>query len=68
MFFPIGIPSYIFGIVYMIYSYYMSKKQIDNIGHLTHFTGAVYGFIFPIILKPELFLIFIEQLIGRFYI
>lgn len=68
MFFPIGIPSYIFGIIYMVYSYYMSRKQIDNIGHLTHFAGAVYGFVFPIILKPELFLIFIEQLIGRFYI
>ncbi len=62
LFFPIPISSPVFGIIYLIYSYWMSKKAKDNIGHDAHFWGAVFGIIFTIALKPELFLIFINQL------
>lgn len=51
---PIPITAWIFGILYLIYSAYMAKRQIDNIGHNAHFLGAVFGFILPIILKPQL--------------
>lgn len=51
----------VFGIVYLIYSAYMAKKGNDNIGHDSHFWGAVFGFIFPIIIKPTLFFYFINQ-------
>jgi len=53
-FIPIPIPGIIFGPAYLIYSHFMSKKNIDNIGHSAHFWGAVFGVIFPIILKPEI--------------
>jgi len=51
MIFPIPIPikSWIFGIIYLGYSYFMSKKSNDNIAHDAHFAGAIFGFIFPII-------------------
>ena len=58
------IPGIIFALLYLGYSYYMSKKNIDNIGHDAHFYGALYGFIFPILFKPELFNLFIEKLIS----
>jgi len=32
----------------------MSKKNIDNVGHDVHFWGAVFGFVFTIVLKPAL--------------
>lgn len=51
---PIGIPAIIFGVMYLIYSAYMGKKNIDNVGHDAHFWGAVFGFVFTVILKPEL--------------
>lgn len=51
---PIGIPAIIFGVMYLLYSAYMGKKNIDNVGHDAHFWGAVFGFVFTIILKPEL--------------
>ena len=51
---PIGIPSIIFGVLYLIYSAYMGKKNIDNVGHDAHFWGAIFGFVFTIVLKPEL--------------
>ncbi len=66
LFIPFPIPSFIFGGLYLIYSAYMSKKQSDNIGHLTHFSGAIYGFLFPIALKPQLFTNFISQIQSFF--
>lgn len=62
---PFPIPSFIFGGLYLLYSAYMSKKQADNIGHMAHFAGAIYGFLFPIAFKPSLFMSFIDQI--KFY-
>ncbi len=51
---PIGIPAIIFAILYLAYSWYMGKKNIDNVGHDAHFWGAIFGFVFTIVLKPTL--------------
>ena len=59
---PVPIPSFVFGALYLIYSAYMSKKNIDNVGHDAHFYGAIFGFVFTILLKPKLFMIFISQI------
>lgn len=61
-FIPPFIPGWIFGILYLMYSHYMGKKGMDNIGHEAHFYGALYGFVFPIILEPELFLRFLTEI------
>ncbi len=60
----IPIPGILFALIYLGYSYYMGKKSYDNIGHDAHLWGAIFGLIFPIILKPELFQIFIHNLIN----
>lgn len=62
LFFALPIPGYIYGVAYLLYSYQMSKRGSDNIGHDAHFWGAVYGFMFPILLKPSLFERFFNQL------
>ena len=49
---PFPLPSWIFGIIYLIYSAYMGKKGADNIGHNAHFWGAVFGIVFTVILFP----------------
>ena len=56
------IPGIVFGILYLGYSFYMGKKNQDNIGHDAHFWGAVYGFIFPILIQPNLIGLFTQQL------
>lgn len=63
-FIPIGIPAFIFGPAYLAYSAYMAKKGTDNIGHDAHFWGAVFGFIFPLILDYKLFFHFLNQLMN----
>ena len=58
----IPVPGILFGAGYLIYSYHMSKRKTDNVAHDAHFLGAVFGFVFPVILKPELFQRFIDLL------
>ncbi len=53
IFFAIGVPAWLFGILYLGYEYYMGKKQMDNIGHDAHFFGAVFGIIFTLISYPQ---------------
>ena len=52
-------PSIIFGLAYLAYSAYMSKKGRDNIGHDAHYWGSVWGFVFPVVMKPILLLSFL---------
>lgn len=65
-FIPIGIPAPIFGVLYLAYEYYMSKRAKDNIGHDAHFWGAIFGIIFIIILKPTFAENFLSYLRGIF--
>ncbi|HWB63414.1 MAG TPA: rhomboid family intramembrane serine protease [Chitinophagales bacterium] len=60
-----GIPAVIFGILYLFYCVYMANRGRDNIGHIAHFTGSIFGFVFPIIFKPSLLVDFIHQIMGR---
>lgn len=49
------IPGIIFGVIYLAYCQYMAKQAGDNVNHNAHFYGAVFGFLFPILLRPSLF-------------
>ncbi|MGQ1947055.1 rhomboid family intramembrane serine protease [Geofilum sp. OHC36d9] len=62
-FFAIKIPGIVFGVLYLIYSAYMARKQVDNVGHDAHFWGAVYGLLFPVISDPSLLNVFINKLL-----
>jgi membrane associated rhomboid family serine protease len=64
-FIPIGIPAYMFGVLYLIYSAYMSRRQSDNIGHMAHFSGAIFGVVFPLVFAPALFMECLHKIIGQ---
>lgn len=59
------IPGIVFGVLYLAYSSYMSRRNKDNINHAAHFWGAVVGFLYPILLEPGLFSTFVENLLRR---
>lgn len=63
LFLPIPMPGWIFGILYLTYSWYMGKKGTDNIGHDAHFWGAVFGIVFTATIKPA-FVISFLTLVG----
>lgn len=58
----IPIPGIVFGVIYLVYSAYMARKQVDNIGHDAHFWGAVYGLLFPVLSEPSLLRHFLYKL------
>lgn len=55
------IPGIIFGFIYLAYCQYMNKRGGDNINHNAHFYGAVYGFVYPVILEPSLLQAFLSH-------
>jgi membrane associated rhomboid family serine protease len=59
------IPGILFGVLYLVYSSYMGRRNKDNINHSAHFWGAVAGFLFPLLLDPSLFMDFLDQLLMR---
>jgi len=59
---PFYIPGVIFGALYLLYSNYMAKKQMDNIGHDAHFWGALFGFVITFVFNPSLLSSFVNQI------
>jgi membrane associated rhomboid family serine protease len=59
---PVPIPAPIFGVLYIAYEYYMARRGGDNIGHDAHLWGAIFGLVFTIALKPELVVMFFQQI------
>lgn len=57
------LPGILFGPLYLYLEYRMGQRGGDNINHDAHFWGAVFGFLFPIMLKPKLALMFFDVLI-----
>ena len=66
MFLPFRFPAVVFGIAYLVYSYYMAKKGNDNIGHDAHFFGALFGIMFTILLNKNIAINFYSQLFEWF--
>ncbi len=61
-FLPIDLPICIWGVLYLVYSSWASRKQFDNVDHGAHFWGALIGMVFTILIKPEVFGVFLEKL------
>ena len=53
LFAVIPVPGIVFGFLYLAYCQYMAKQVGDHINHNAHFYGALYGFLFPLVLHPS---------------
>ena len=58
----IPIPGIAFAIIYLVYSSFMSRRKTDNINHDAHFLGAVYGFLFPMLISLDMLTHFLKGL------
>ncbi|MCD8185514.1 MAG: rhomboid family intramembrane serine protease [Rikenellaceae bacterium] len=54
------IPGILFGVLYLAYTQYSARQARDRINYHAHFYGAVYGFVYPLILNPKLIYGFFE--------
>lgn len=46
----IPIPGILYAVLYLVYSIYMAKQRMDNIGHEAHISGALYGVVWGIVI------------------
>jgi membrane associated rhomboid family serine protease len=53
---PFSIPSWLYGILYILYSVYGIKSSKDNIGHDAHLGGALVGMTVALLIQPAAFL------------
>lgn len=64
--FPLPIPIWaaLFGVLYLVYSYYMSRSSRDNINHDAHLFGAITGIVITILMIPGIIPHFISTITG----
>ena len=54
LFIPVGIPGWLFAVLYTLYTMYGMKAQQDNIGHDSHLGGAIIGILTTVCFFPPL--------------
>ncbi len=64
LFMVVPIPAIVFGVLYIWYESYSSKQNKGNVNHRAHIYGAIFGFIYPIIIKPSLIVDFMSKIIN----
>jgi membrane associated rhomboid family serine protease len=62
MFLPIPIYAVIFGVLYLVYCAYASRRASDGINHDAHFYGALCGVIITVILNPASVQVFFDKI------
>lgn len=53
---PFSIPSWLYGLIYILYSIYGIKSSKENIGHDAHLGGALIGMTIAMVLEPYAFI------------
>jgi membrane associated rhomboid family serine protease len=51
-FLPLGIPGWIYAVLYLAYSFFAMKHGWSNVGHDAHIGGAVIGLLIAAAIKP----------------
>ncbi|MCP3660247.1 MAG: rhomboid family intramembrane serine protease [Bacteroidetes bacterium] len=65
-FYFVCLPSFVFGLFYLIYTVYMARNNnYSRINHWAHLIGAIFGLVFNTILEPKIILSFFYQ-VKRF--
>jgi membrane associated rhomboid family serine protease len=57
----IPIPGFIFGIAYIMFSYFYGRRSNDNINHDAHLWGALFGLVFCVVIYPPIIMSFLEK-------
>ncbi len=66
LFLPIPLPAWLFGILYLIYEWYMGKRGGDGIAHDAHFFGALVGLGVTVLLDPHSVVTFTQAIRASF--
>lgn len=64
LYFAMPVPGFILGTLYIVFSWYQGRKSNDNINHDAHLYGALFGFLFCVIIYPPSIINFFKQIAG----
>lgn len=59
------VPAILFAVLYVGYSTWAARQDRDNIDHLAHLYGGLYGIVFLVLAYPDSLRIFIHQLMNE---
>lgn len=62
----IPLTSLVAAVLYLVYSIWADRKGGDNVNHIAHISGALFGFVFTIFLKPDLWDRFKSLVVNAF--
>lgn len=62
IFLPIPIPGFIFGGLYLLLEYFLSKRSSSRIAHDAHLFGGLFGIVFTLLIDFDLFYRFVNKL------
>lgn len=51
---PMGIPAYLFAVLFLIFSFVKMRRRADNIGHDAHLGGSIVGLLVATGMYPEM--------------
>lgn len=60
--FVVPMPAILYSILFVGYSIWMDKRGGGNINHSAHLSGAVYGVMFTLLMRPAVLSHFLQQL------
>ena len=63
---PIPMPAYIFALIYVVYSVIMDRRNKDNVNHMAHLWGGLWGIVFMLLAYPRSIQGFYEQILSSF--
>jgi membrane associated rhomboid family serine protease len=63
---PVPIPAPLFGVGYLLYSWYLSRRGGDGINHSAHVDGAVTGLLYVAVTDADVYRRFFAVVTTRF--
>lgn len=58
LFVPVDMPAFVFGSLYLVYSWAMDRRGGDGVAHDAHLHGALFGVAYTAVLEPHALLHF----------
>jgi membrane associated rhomboid family serine protease len=62
LFYAIDVPAIVYAVLFLAYTFYMSRRGGDNVNHDAHLWGAIYGVVFTIVARPSVVGSFLNEL------
>ena len=61
--FILHLPAFVYGALFLYYTNYLSKRNLDNVGHSAHMMGSIIGIVVGVLIIPDSINNFVAQIL-----